>query len=193
MTIGFDLDDVLLDFRESLHRYHNYRFGTDYKRHQFRENLAEMWNCTEEESKKKVFGFYQSSEHRNAEPINGAVEKIKKLKQHHILHVITAKPEELKNISLEWLDKHFPQTFAGIHFTNQYQYQEKGLKRTKGEVCKELGVEFFVDDSLHNVNDIASFGIPALLFDAPWNQGEIKPPIHRVYSWDEIVEILIEN
>lgn len=192
MIIGFDLDDVLLDFRETLHVYHNNNYGTNYKREQFKEALEEMWNCTIEESKKRVFNFYQSSEHRNAEPINGAVEKIKKLKQHHILHVVTARPEELKNITLEWLDKYFPQTFDGIHFTNQYQYHEKGPIRTKGEVCKELGIEFFVDDSLCNVNDIANFGIPALLFDGPWNQGEVKPPIRRVYSWDEIVEILLE-
>ena len=191
MTIGFDLDDVLLDFRESLHRYHNYRFGTDYKRHQFRENLAEMWNCSMEEEIKRVFNFYQLPEHWNSLPVDGAVDGVKKLRQSHNIFVITAKPEELREKTLEWLDRHFPQMFDGIHFTNQYH--GSGLKRAKGEICRELGVEVFVDDTLDNVTDVADFGIPALLLDAPWNQGEIKSLVTRVYSWDEIVEILIEN
>lgn len=41
-----------------------------------------------------------------------------------------------------------------------------------------------------DLEDVANCGIPVLLFDAPWNQGEMKPPITRVHSWDEIVEIL---
>jgi len=113
-----------------------------------------------------------------------------RLKQYNNLHIITARPEELRSITTEWIEKNFPKIFNGVHFTNQYQYHESVPKRTKGEICKELGIDLYVDDMLLNVEDVSSFGIPALLFDAPWNQGEVKPPIRRVYSWDEIAEIL---
>ncbi|MDO8569682.1 MAG: hypothetical protein Q7R89_02835 [bacterium] len=189
MTIGFDLDDLLLGFFDALHPYCNNRYGTSCQRGDLTSfSLAKLWGVSEEEATKRVFDFYQSSEHWGAKPVDGSVEGIKKLKQHHKLHVITAKPEELKDKTLEWLDKHFPQMFDGIHFTNHYN--GNGLKRSKGEVCKELGIELFVDDFLENVNNVANFDIPALLFDAPWNQGEVKLPITRVYSWDEIVDIL---
>lgn len=190
MIIGFDLDDVLLGFFDALHPYCNIRYGTDCQRNDLVSfDLPKLWGISKEEAIKRVADFYQSPEHWDAKPIDGAIEKIKKLKQHHKLHVITAKPEELKNKTLEWLDKHFPQMFDGIHFTNHYH--GSGLKRTKGEVCRELNIEFFVDDFLENVNDVANSGIPALLFDAPWNQGEIKSLVTRVYSWDEIAEILL--
>ena len=189
MIIGFDLDNVLLNFSEALHAHHNATYGTKYERkHVTSIELSKIWNCTIEEALRRISDFYLSSEHWNATPVDGAVENIKKLKQYHNLHVITAKPEKLKGKTLEWLDKHFPRMFDGIHFTNQYH--GNGLKRTKGKVCKELGIELFVDDCLENVNDVVSSGIPALLFDAPWNQGEVKPPITRVYSWDEIVDFL---
>ncbi|MDO8729199.1 MAG: HAD hydrolase-like protein [bacterium] len=192
MTVGFDLDDVLLNFNDVLLQYYNTIYGTKHERkHRQSYELSEMWNCTREDAIQRMSDFYSSSAHWNAPPVDGAVERIRKLKQHHNLFVITAKPEELKDRTSEWLDKHFPQMFDGVHFTNHYQGD--GPKRSKGEVCKELGIEIFVDDFLHNVEDVANLGIPALLFDAPWNQGEVKPPITRVYSWDEIVEILVEN
>src|SRR3989344_5936119 len=155
MTIGFDLDDVLLNFNHAPSLYHNTTYGTKYERkHVTSIELSKIWNCTIEEALRRISDFYLSSEHWNATSVDGAVENIKKLKQYHNLHVITAKPEKLKGKTLEWLDKHF------------------------------------VDDCLENVNDVVSSGIPALLFDAPWNQGEVKPPITRVYSWDEIVDFL---
>src|SRR3989344_5898489 len=160
MTIGFDLDDVLLNFNHAPSLYHNTTYGTKYERkHVTSIELSKIWNCTIEEALRRISDFYLSAEHWNATPVDGAVENIKKLKQYH-----------------------------NIHVTNQYH--GNGLKRTKGKVCKELGIELFVDDCLENVNDVVSSGIPALLFDAPWNQGEVKPPITRVYSWDEIVDFL---
>lgn len=191
MTIGFDLDDVLLDFTNELHSYCNRYYNTNYERAHFKQNLAEMWDCSKEEEIKRVFDFYQSLDHWNALPINGAVEGIKNLRQWYNLFVVTAKPEGLKEKTLEWLDQHFSQMFDGVHFTNQYHGD--GPKRTKGEVCKELGIEFFVDDSLENANDVANLEIPVLLFNAPWNQAEVQPPITRVHSWEEIVRILSHN
>lgn len=188
MIIGFDLDDILFDFMTPFHSYNNKRYSTSYERPQYRKDLAKMWGVSEEEEVKRVFDFYQSPEHWNALPMAGAVEGVKNLRQKHNLFIITSKPENLKDKTLEWLDKHFPQMFDGVHFTNQYH--GNGLRRTKGDVCRGLGVKFFVDDFLHNVEDVASSGVPALLLDAPWNQGEVKPPVTRVYSWEEIVKVL---
>ena len=181
MTIGFDFDDVLMDFCGALLPYHNTIYGTKYEMEDVKSvGLSELWNCSKEEEIKRVLNFYQSSEHWNAPPVDQAVEGVKNLKQDHSLFIVTSKPEELREGTLEWLDKHFPQTFDGVHFTNQYH--GNGHKRTKGEVCGEIGIETFVDDMLHNSEDVANAGIPVLLFDTPWNQGEVKPQITRVHS-----------
>ncbi|PIP55788.1 MAG: hypothetical protein CO183_00770 [Candidatus Zambryskibacteria bacterium CG_4_9_14_3_um_filter_42_9] len=189
MNIGFDLDDVLLDFMNSLIPYHNNVFGTNNEREHFKNNdIASIWSCTKEEEIQRVFDFFASPEHLQASPIPGAVEGIRNLKEHHNLSVITARPEELKEKTIEWLEKHYANMFDGIYFTNQYH--GSGPKRSKGEICHELGVNIFVDDILENAEDVVSFGIPVLLFDKPWNQAEVRSPITRVRSWEEIMKIL---
>ena len=185
--IGFDLDDVLLNFNDALFPYHNERFGTNYDRTQIRTfDLGSVWQCSRDEVEKRILDFCRSTEHHEAEPVSGALEVINRLKDHHDLFVITARPEELRAETLSWLNRHFPDVFAEVHFTNHFY--GSGNRRAKGDVCREIAVESFIEDSLHNAADVASLGIPVLLFDAPWNQEEVAPPIKRIYSWEEVEE-----
>ena len=82
MIVGFDLDDVLLDFKPALHAYHNEHYGTSDSMEHFIEDLAKMWGCSEGESVRRVFEFYQSPQHWNTPPVEGAVEAIRNLKRH---------------------------------------------------------------------------------------------------------------
>lgn len=192
--IGFDLDDVLLAFNETINDWHNVQYGTDKKKEDFvSSGYANIWNCSEEEVAKRIFDFYISKEHLDSPVVEGSVEAIKELKaDNNKLYIITAKPDTLREEMETWLDKNFPNMFDGIYFTNQFH--GKGLKRTKSEFCKDLGVEIFIDDFLHNAKDISDSGIPVLLFDAPWNQvGLENELITRVYSWKEIVEKINEK
>ena len=53
MIIGFDLDNVLLNFSEALHAHHNATYGTKYKTKDVKFiELHKVWNCTEEEAKR---------------------------------------------------------------------------------------------------------------------------------------------
>lgn len=185
--IGFDLDDVLLNFKDALLPYHNERFGTNYDRAQISSfDLGAVWQCSRDEVEKRILDFCRSTEHHEALPVEGAFEVISNLKDRHDLFVITARPEELKDETLSWLDRHFPDVFSGVHFTNHFY--GSGNHRAKGDVCREIGIEIFIEDSLHNAADVAALGIPVLLFDAPWNQEEVGPPITRIYSWEEVEE-----
>lgn len=188
-VFGFDLDEVLMDFNGALGPWHNRNYGTNYQKHEiFSFNLEKIWGCTVEEAIQRVLEFFNSPEHWNAEPIAGAVSGIRKLTEQYGLYVVTAKPEELREKTLEWISLHFPKMFDEVYFTNHFSGSNP--KRSKSEVCHELGIEVFVDDALHNAEEIASAGIPVLLLDTPWNQGEVKYPITRVFSWEEIVERL---
>ncbi len=188
-VIGFDLDDILLNFNDTLRAYYNTVYKTHFEReHMISFHLDKLWGLPMEETAERVLQFYNHESHLNALPVEGSMEGIEKLAKNHTLFLITAKPELLREKTEEWLTKYFPGMFAGVHFTNHF-IGDTG-KRKKSEVCLELGIEVFVEDALHNAQDVADAGIPVLLFDTPWNQAEVLPPITRVFSWPEIVEKL---
>ncbi len=187
--IGFDLDDVLLNFNDNLYLYHNNVYGTNYKRKYITShNLSLIWQCTQKEATKKLDDFYYSQPHFDALPVEGAVEGVKALDKNHRLFIVTSRPKEIREMTLRWLDLHFPNMFNDVYFINHFQ--GTGKKRTKGEICRELGVQVFVDDVLEYAQTISDAGIPVLLYDTPWNQGETGSLMTRVYSWPEIVSKL---
>ncbi|MEX0934903.1 MAG: hypothetical protein WDZ70_01075 [Candidatus Paceibacterota bacterium] len=191
-TIGFDLDDVLLNFFEALQIFHNNKYDTNYRReHITSYYIDELWGCEPDEATQRILEFYQSEAHQNAVPVEGSIEAVKKLSSTNELIIITSKPEDLRELTKRWLDEYFPNIFDDIYFTNHFA--GSGEKRPKGEMCKQCGVDVFIDDALVHARSVAEIGIPVLLFDTPWNQEKISPPITRVHSWEEAVAILEEK
>jgi len=63
-------------------------------------------------------------------------------------------------------------------------------KRTKSSVCKELGIDIFIEDAPVYAKNISEAGIPVILIDAPWNRETSGELITRVYSWDEVLDTI---
>jgi uncharacterized HAD superfamily protein len=189
LTIGIDLDDVLLDFNTALCEFYNSSYGTNYKREDFTDfYLERLWNVPTEEVKKVISEFYDHDTHWNTSPMPGAVSAIQKLfSQNHNLVIITAKPDTLRDRTQDWLMKHFGEVFQSVHFVGHYHLNTDGKKRTKREVCDELGVDIFIDDSMDNVVSVVGPERPAFLIDSPWNQGDVPQNAKRVKGWDEIM------
>ncbi len=187
--IGIDLDDVVLDFNNTLMPYHNKKFGTNYQRDDITSfELMELWKCTRKEVLRRIDEFYQSEEHRHAEPVLGVRSALNLLASKYELHIVTSKPELLRLMTEEWLDCNIGQVIHKVHFTNQHTDL---FRKTKGEFCSDFGIEYFIEDSLEYAVNVASWGIPVCLYDVPWNQGIVKYPIKRVFSWMEILDILV--
>ena len=63
-------------------------------------------------------------------------------------------------------------------------------------MCLDIGAKVLIDDSLDYAIDVASHGIPVVLFDwngsYGWNKpkpGQVLPEnIHRVISWEDAVK-----
>lgn len=190
-VVGVDFDDVLLDFTYGLIRFHNERYGTTigWEDHS-NVNLWEVWNCSKEESIERVLEFYEHELHFQSPPIEKAVEAIGELAKKYSVIVVTSRPDYVREKTLEWLYKHFPKEhFEDICFTNLFA--GKGEVKRKSHVCEERGIEIFIEDFVHNAEDIASIGKKVLLFDKPWNRNAPEhPKIRRVHSWPEILEVI---
>ncbi|NTW14164.1 MAG: hypothetical protein HGA31_03985 [Candidatus Moranbacteria bacterium] len=189
--IGIDLDDVLLDLNPALCAYHNTRHGTNFTKEGVTDyDLWKMWNCTKEEFFERVDDFYDSPEHSDVNPISGAETAIRVLSEHHDLYVITAKPERLRGMTEEWINRHFPGMFRDIRFTGGYRRDDDGHVR-KSDICREIGIRTFIDDALSNVEDLAPVMDQVFLLDSPWNRRDIPyVSVTRVFSWDDILHRL---
>lgn len=189
LTIGIDLDDVLLDFNRTLLKFHNANYGTAYVREEITNfHIDELWKCTFEEAVARIATFYETDLHWSAMPVAGAVSAIEKLREKHTLIIVTAKPDTLRERTHEWLDRHFPGSFKEVHFTGHFHGNADAIKRTKREVCDGIGVQLFIDDSFSNATDIVSADRPVLLLDSPWNQGDLPTNVTRVMDWEDILQ-----
>jgi uncharacterized HAD superfamily protein len=189
LTIGLDLDDVLLDFNAGLCEFYNANYGTSYKREDFTEfALEKIWNVSTEEVKQRIGEYYADDSHWNTTPMPGAVSAVQKLRSlNHKLVIVTAKPDTLREKTHEWLLKHFGEVFQSVHFVGHLHLNNDGKKKTKREVCDELGVHVFVEDSMDNAINIVSADRPVFLIDSPWNKGPLPENVKRVKGWEEII------
>jgi hypothetical protein len=191
MKIGIDLDDVLCDFATAFVVYHNDIYSTTLtKEDMWSYKFWDVLNISQEEAVKRVYDFQRTSRMMNIQPIPGAKRAVDSLRKNHGLSIITARDVEFDDITQHWLSRHFPDIFSDIHFANHYA--STGDSRSKGDICKEIGVNMMIDDSFDNA--ISCHGVcdnGVLLFDAPWNANKQVPDgMHRVSSWYDILEKL---
>ncbi len=186
MKIAIDIDDVLANFIPTLIQFHNTIYGTNYRLTDIdRYHLWEIWGGTREEAIDEVYTFYNTPEFKNLPVITGAQDGIGQLKEKHDLIAMTARPEEIRNKTEEWISMHFPGIFSELHIANRFS--KSGPSTTKAELCEKHEVDMLIDDNLEYALECVTPQRKILLFNNPWNQHpELPIGITRVHSWEEI-------
>ena len=89
-------------------------------------------------------------------------------------HVITARKSDANvvDISLEWLDKHYPNQVEQVHFLDKARTMENVIN-FKARILHELGAAHFTEDNKAVLRGLAVYGVPAQLWF--WKSGMIKP------------------
>ncbi len=189
-VIALDADEILADFLDRFLVFQNSKYNTNYQKKEILSfEIGQIFEVSEEEVEKRMELFYSSGDALNIEVVKGAAKGVDELlKSGYEVHVITARPLMAKDLTLKWLNEHFPDKFKGIHFGFN-PYLKASTQPAKAEICHEIGARVLVDDSLVNAASCAKEGITVLLMDAPWNQIETLPKnVIRVKSWEEILE-----
>lgn len=106
----------------------------------------------------------------------GCRETLKQLqKLDFTIYLITARDPEYRTVTRQWLKK------------NKLPYTALWFEKNKGRLCKELGIELFVDDYWENCTEIGQYGVQVLLMTAHHNEGHpIPPSVRRVANWNDI-------
>ncbi len=188
LKIGVDFDDVLFGFNEGFAGFYNTLYGTSFTRSNVKQyGLHHTYGGTQEEVSLLIQKFLKSEEHKKVAPILGAKEHLQNLIKHEFIIVSARSEQQSREVVTEWLNIHFPNFFQKIHLTGSVDKNAEHVKPKEG-VALEYELDVFIEDSLSVASRISAVGIPVILLDTPWNQGEVPEGVTRVFSWAEIVQ-----
>lgn len=182
LKIGIDLDDVIFEFtREILkvvEEVHGKKFG-------FEEVNSYSFHNVFDLSLEEIIEIIKGIDMVNLPLIEGAKDSILKLSKMNEIYFITSRV--FKEGTEESLEKHFSELKYELFFSSNPHAGTVG--KDKGEICKEIGVSFMVEDSPKHAMICAEKGIKTFLIEKPWNLNLIEHEnLIKVKSWDEILE-----
>lgn len=198
-TIAVDIDDVLAANAEGFVAFSNKKWGTSLVVDDYDEHWAEMWGITYEEENQRrdeVIGTKLFTSYRFFEEAKPA---LKELSKEYELVVVSSRSKMIAKDTIEWINNHFENIFTEIHFAGIWDDLEKStadkLKLTKGEICRQIGADFLIDDQPKHCIAAAEAGITALLFgEYKWTKTDNLPKnVAKVKNWHEVLEYFGEK
>jgi len=185
--IAVDIDDVLVDHYEAVLEFHNSRYGTNHKLADYvTDHWSKVWGLDEKETERRAREFAALGVAGRAIK-KGAADGVRALHRDYDLAIVTVRRKVNVEPTLAWAEAEFPGVFKEIRFVPIWE--EAGAP-SKAEVCKEIGADYLIDDSLKHCELAAAAGIHAVLFgNFPWNQADKLPAgVTRCKNWPAVVE-----
>jgi 5'(3')-deoxyribonucleotidase len=184
LVIAIDCDDVLMATTPYFVDAYNAKYGTNVKIETSHIDGEEVWGVDREVQFQRLDELTKTKEYFNITPTAEEIAVLNELSERHSLHLVTArKPEELE-LTQTILNRDLPGIFTSFDFV--------GWTGSKGEVCKRIGADVLIDDSVRNLVDAAEKGMPLeglILFgNYPWNQDvpDFLTGIQRCANWNDV-------
>ena len=194
-VIAVDIDDVLSSQVDVLIAFSNERYGTNLSHADFMipgeywGYYERVWGLGKDLGAERFQTFLREKYPLRQQIEEKAIRAITALKKSHRLDLVTSRGADYYEPTLEWLEKHAPGLFEGVHFVDLWA-GETGLKTTKAKICKEIGAGYLIDDNAEHCNLAAEAGVSALLFgEFGWNlHHKLHPRVVRIADWEEVLE-----
>lgn len=189
-AIAVDLDDVLAEHVEAFINFSNKKYGTRLKVQDYYERWAELWQIENDEAERRAAEFHTSENISRYRMKIDSLDALKILSKYYDLYIVTARRKWVIEDTIEWVNKHYPNLFKGIHFVPIW---EPNNKVTKAEICKEIGANYLIDDSPQHCNIAATNGIKAIMFGGyPWNNDKnTVDGVTRCTNWEEVLKYFL--
>jgi uncharacterized HAD superfamily protein len=176
MKIGIDIDGVLCDQILYIVKEAKKRYGITIDKNLItRYAIHEFTNLTHEQLMEI---FTDSTIIGNVEIINDANIAVNELYKYYEIHLVTARPLDVKEATIQWLSKH------------NFKYDRLAFTQNKKAYTLQHKLDYFIEDRYKTVLDLSTNCLGIFLFDYPWNRRKIPKNIKRVTSWDEILKTL---
>jgi 5'(3')-deoxyribonucleotidase len=190
-SIAIDIDDVVVAHVDAFIEFSNKNYGTNYTIEDYVDTWAILWGIDDDtEIKRRQKKFHTPKSVMNYKFIEGAKDTIQRLAKEYDLYIVTARPEHIVDITNEWVEEHFCDVFKAVHFVPIWALNNKV---TKGDICKQIGANYLIDDAIKHCNIAAESGVRSILFgDYAWNRDELLTDgVIRCKDWKEVAKLLL--
>lgn len=195
--IAVDVDDVLFPTNDGIRNFVNthYEANLSHEDHtqpgEYIGYFERVWGVDHETAETWYRSFIESGALTQMQPIEGAIEVLAELEKNYELVVISARHEEQVEMTHQWLVAHFPSVFKDVRFISGWYH---GRKISKGDVCKEIGATYLIDDHTEHCLQAENAGTKALLFgEYGWSKNDTANTLTRVKDWSEVKKYFNEQ
>jgi uncharacterized HAD superfamily protein len=184
LRIGVDVDDVLTEslpgYLEAFQRYFGYKVRIE-------EAAWEIFRRYPEIPSTQIGGFFaelEATDFLGTRPVYPeAVEAVHRLAAAgHRLVVVTGRLMIHQEHTRRLL-----RDSSILHCFEELVHRDgEKAEEYKPRIVRERRLDLLIEDELHVALATARIPIPVLLFDRPWNQGNLPGGVTRVREWDQV-------
>lgn len=181
--IGIDFDGVISDSTKLKIQKAKSNYSIDLQPEHCSKGNAEKEGLSKEDYERIVREIYGTDVFLSAEEMPEAKKTIERLiERGNEVYIVTSRGGEEAGFAEKWLAN------RGIPYTELVNTSEQ----SKLPVCKERGIEVFIDDTYEKLEELAGIGLQLYLFSNPVNRNiEIKhQDIQRAEDWKKIPRFL---
>ncbi len=190
--IYIDMDDVLTESYLTFLHILETKFGKKMDYSQITTfDLQKSFDLSDEEYTRFFEFIHDPEEMIQHVPVPGAKQMLKRWKDNgHNISILTGRPPEARDVSLEWLDLH---DFEHDSFSivNKYGRESStgGMSMSLETLCA-LDFDLAVEDSGSMAQFLSEkMGVTVALLDRPWNRSmTFNDKVLRCSDWMEIRE-----
>ncbi|MGV9002015.1 MAG: 5' nucleotidase, NT5C type [Candidatus Saccharimonadaceae bacterium] len=193
-VISVDIDDVLAHSAQAFVDFANTTRGSQLTVDDYEDNWLHVLGLDPIAGMPELGRFADAYHetiinHRSIEAYDALV----RLKQKYDLIIVTARRSSTKGDTLAWVQREFPGIFLQdkIFFAGMFDIiTENSHHMTKGQLLKDLGADYHIDDQPKHCIGALEQGIQPLLFgDYSWNRSvEVPEGMVRVHDWRGVLE-----
>ena len=117
---------------------------------------------------------------------------VKKLSQHHELYVLTSRPAEIREATVNWVNRYFDGYFKEVLQSGQVTRDGFNHANTKADICKKYGIDLHVDDAPIHVLSVIEGGTKVAVLEKPWNKNYLfdSPSIMKIKQITGLLELV---
>lgn len=192
-NIGVDLDDVVFEFVNTLIKNYEIKYNEKISYEDvFTYHFSKVFGFSDEKMNNIIEGLFDYETVRDMDLCDSAYDSIKKLSRKNDIYFITSRFNNI-DATIESIENNFKDIYSDIVFSSNPYVKTSG--KTKGELCRDYGIDFMIEDSKEHAKDCAEKDVKTFLLEKPWNKEENFENynnIIKVKNWEEILRRIEE-